>query len=76
MGKGNKKQVTIGHNPIFSSIFKKHGNQTSFFGIFAVSVADTCSQRNKLLLRKEDGLFPVFLVSFWFHVFVQKVFNI
>ena len=59
MNFGNNFEVTIGHNPSFSPISKKTIELMDFLTLFFVCVTETCSQRNKLLLRKEDGLFPV-----------------
>jgi hypothetical protein len=55
---GNNKQVTIGNFPSFSNIFKKTIITMVFFCFFLGCVTATCSQRNKLLSRKEHGLFP------------------
>jgi hypothetical protein len=50
--------VTVGHNSGFSVFLKKTISPTSFFRFFKIYLPDTCSQRNKLLLMKGQGLFP------------------
>jgi hypothetical protein len=58
MGKGNKKEVTSGNFPLFPHISKTLIYAMVFLTVCWNWVTDTCSQRNKLLSRKEDGLFP------------------
>jgi hypothetical protein len=54
----NNFAVTICHKPSFSGILKKTINATSFLNFFSDSVTAPSSQRNELLSKKQDGLFP------------------
>jgi len=76
MGKGNKKQVTIGHNSSFSPIFQKDDISNIIFDFFSNSVSGTCSRRNELLSAKKYGLFPETAFPSRLHISVSKISNI
>jgi hypothetical protein len=57
MGKGNKKQVTIGHNPSFSPISKGTIYPTSFLTFFQILYQEPVLEEMSFFLRKSMDYF-------------------